>query len=45
VLLSKRMCNKLLSKDDNYVRADDPKFVKRVNDHIKQLLRSYLLSA
>ncbi len=45
VLLSRRMCNKLLNKEDDYVPYDDPRFVKRVGDHLKQLIRSYLLPA
>lgn len=45
VLLSKKMCNRLLSKGDDYVPYDDPKFIKRVGDHLKQLIRSYLLPA
>ena len=43
VLLSKKLCNKLLNKPDDYVPYDDEKFKKRVIDHIKQLMRSHLL--
>jgi AcrR family transcriptional regulator len=43
VLLSKRMCNKLLDKDEDYVPYEDVKFKKRISDHLKELLRSYLL--
>ncbi len=43
VLLSKRMCNRLLSKEDNYVPYEDPRFIKRLGDHLKQLMHSHLL--
>jgi len=43
VLLSKRMCNRLLDKDEDYVPYEDVKFKKRISDHLKELLRSYLL--
>ncbi|HXL55973.1 MAG TPA: TetR family transcriptional regulator [Chitinophagaceae bacterium] len=43
VLLSKKFCNKLLNKEDGYVPYDDPKFSKRVSDHLKDLMHSYLL--
>jgi AcrR family transcriptional regulator len=43
VLLSKKFCNKLLSKDDDYVPYDDPKFKKRVSGHLKDLVHAYLL--
>jgi AcrR family transcriptional regulator len=43
VLLSKRMCNRLLDKDEDYVPYEDAKFKKRISDHLKELLRSYLL--
>lgn len=43
VLLSKKFCNKLLSKEDDYVPYEDPKFKKRVSDHLKDLVRSHLL--
>jgi AcrR family transcriptional regulator len=43
VLLSRRMCNKLLDKDENYVPYEDPKFKKRLSDHLKELMHSYLL--
>jgi len=43
VLLSKKFCNKLLSKEDGYVPYEDPKFKKRVSDHLKDLMHSYLL--
>ena len=43
VLLSKKFCNKLLSKEDGYIPYEDPKFKKRVSDHLKELMHSYLL--
>jgi AcrR family transcriptional regulator len=44
VLLSKRMCNKLLSKEAAYVPYDDPRFAKRLGDHLKQLMHAHLLT-
>ena len=43
VLLSKRMCNKLLNKEAGYVPYDDNKFAKRLADHLKQLMHAHLL--
>jgi AcrR family transcriptional regulator len=43
VLLSRKMCNKLLDKDEDYVPYEDVKFKKRISDHLKELLHSYLL--
>lgn len=43
VLLSKRMCNKLLSKNDDYIPYEDPKFKKRLSDHLKEMIHAYLL--
>ena len=43
VLLSKRMCNKLLNKEAGYVPYDDTKFAKRLADHLKQLMHAHLL--
>lgn len=43
VLLSKKMCNKLFGKEDNYVPYDDPKFIKRISSHLKDLMHTYLL--
>lgn len=43
VLLSKRMCNKLLNKDEHYIPYEDPRFTKRLSDHLKQLMRAHLL--
>ena len=43
VLLSKKFCNKCLNKEDEYVPYEDAKFKKRVSDHLKDLMHSYLL--
>ena len=43
VLLSKKMCNKLLDKNPDYIPYEDPKFKKRLIDHLKDLLHIYLL--
>jgi len=43
VLLSKKMCNKLLDKNPDYVPYEDPKFKKRLIDHLLDLLHTYLL--
>ena len=43
VLLSKKFCNKQLNKEDDYIPYEDPKFRKRVSDHLKELIHSYLL--
>jgi hypothetical protein len=43
VLLSKKMCNKLLNKEDGYIPYDDVKFRKRIGDHLKQVMRAHLL--
>jgi AcrR family transcriptional regulator len=43
VLLSKILCNLLLNKETGYVPYDDPRFVKRLSDHLKELMRSHLL--
>ena len=43
VLLSKKMCNKLLYKEDGYIPYDDVKFRKRIGDHLKQVMRAHLL--
>ncbi|MFT3932056.1 MAG: TetR family transcriptional regulator [Chitinophagaceae bacterium] len=43
VLLSKRMCNKLLGKEAGYIPYEDPRFGKRLSDHLKQLMHAYLL--
>lgn len=43
VLLSKKMCNKILNREEDYVPYDDTKFKKRVGDHLKQVMRAHLL--
>lgn len=43
VLLSRRMCNKLLNKDSDYMPYEDSRFVKRLSDHLKQLMHAHLL--
>lgn len=43
VLLSRKFCNKLLNKDDDYVPYDDIRFRKRVKNHLKQLMHTHLL--
>ncbi len=44
VLLSKKFCNKLMNKSDDYVPYDDIKFKKRVSTHLKQLMRDHLVN-
>jgi AcrR family transcriptional regulator len=43
VLLSKKMCNKLLDKNPDYIPYEDPKFKKRLIEHLLDLLHIYLL--
>ena len=43
VLLSKKMCNKLLDKNPDYIPYEDPKFKKRLIEHLLDLLHTYLL--
>jgi AcrR family transcriptional regulator len=43
VLQSKKFCNKFLNRDDNYVPYDDPKFRKRVIDHLRGIMAHHLL--
>ena len=43
VLLSRKMCNKLIDKDPSYMPYEDPKFKKRLIEHLQGLLRSHLL--
>ncbi len=43
VLLSRRMCNKMLGKEDSYIPYEDLKFRKRMSDHLKQVMASHLL--
>jgi len=44
LLLSKRMCIKMLGKEPGYVPYEDPRFAKRLGDHLKQLMRAHLLN-
>ncbi|MEO5682904.1 MAG: TetR family transcriptional regulator [Chitinophagaceae bacterium] len=44
ILLSKRMCNKLLGKDQDYVPYEDAAFAKRLSEHLKQLMHAHLLT-
>ncbi len=43
VLLSRRICNKLLNKEAAYVPYDDKQFIARISNHLKQLMRDHLL--
>ncbi len=42
ILLSKKMCNRLMGKPDDYVPYEDAKFKKRVSVHLKQLMHAHL---
>jgi AcrR family transcriptional regulator len=44
LLLSKKMCVKLLNKEPGYIPYEDPRFAKRLGDHLKQLLHAHLLN-
>lgn len=44
ILLSKKSCNKLMNKPDDYIPYDDNKFKKRVSNHLKQLMHDHLLN-
>lgn len=44
ILLSKKFCNKLMNKPDDYVPYDDIKFKKRVSNHLKQMMHAHLLN-
>jgi AcrR family transcriptional regulator len=44
ILLSKKFCNKLMHKSDDYLPYDDIKFRKRVSAHLKQLMHKHLLN-
>lgn len=44
VLLSKKFCNKLMGKPEDYVPYDDIKFKKRISSHLKLLMHAYLLN-
>lgn len=43
VLLSKKMCIKMLNKEDGYVPYEDSKFKKRISDHLKEIMHEHLL--
>ena len=44
VLLSKKFCNRLMDKPDDYVPYEDVTFKSRVSDHLKQLMHAHLLN-
>ncbi len=44
VLLSKKFCLKILNREEGYIPYEDPAFIKRMSVHLKQLMRSHLLS-
>ena len=44
VLHSRKFCNKLINKEEDYVPYDDNKFKKRVRNHLKQLMNDHLLN-
>jgi AcrR family transcriptional regulator len=44
VLLSKKFCNRLMNKSDDYIPYEDIKFKKRVSTHLKQLMHAHLLN-
>src|SRR6478752_3282152 len=44
VLLSKKFCNRLMNKSDDYVPYEDIKFKKRVSAHLKHLMHDHLLN-
>ena len=44
VLLSKKFCNRLMNKSDDYVPYEDIKFKKRVAAHLKHLMHDHLLN-
>jgi AcrR family transcriptional regulator len=43
LLQSKKFCNLFLRKEEDYALYDDPKFRKRVIDHLKQIMRNHLI--
>jgi AcrR family transcriptional regulator len=43
LLLSKSFCLRLLNREEGYIPYDDPKFKKRLNDHLRQLMHDHLL--
>ena len=44
LLLSKKFCNRLMNKSDDYIPYEDGKFKKRVSAHLKQLMQEHLLN-
>jgi len=44
ILNSRKFCNNLMNKPDDYVPYDDIKFKKRVSAYLKQLMHAYLLN-
>jgi len=44
VLLSKKFCNRLMDKPDDYVPYEDVTFKNRVSNHLKQLMHAHLLN-
>lgn len=44
VLLSRKFCNKLMNKPEDYLPYDDSKFKKRVSAHLVQLMHTHLLN-
>lgn len=44
ILLSKKFCNRLMNKSDDYIPYEDIKFKKRVSTHLKQLMHAHLLN-
>jgi hypothetical protein len=44
VLLSRKFCNRLMNKNDDYIPYEDIKFKKRVSTHLKQLMHAHLLN-
>ena len=44
VLLSRKFCNRLMNKSDDYIPYEDVKFKKRVSVHLKQLMHDHLLN-
>jgi len=44
VLLSKRLCNNLIGKEEDYVPYEDENFKRRVIEHMKQVMHTLLLA-
>jgi len=44
VLLSKKMCLKMLNKESGYVPYEDPVFIKRMSVHLKQIMHAHLVA-